>query len=116
MAKERKSKGLWEMGFALKQKNEATGKFEAICKCKVDPQNPDLTCNKALTMPNGSTSSIQHHIRTKHPKEWIRLLTEEKTKAEQATAQQLEADRVLADLEGNPDELEDDLSRVTINC
>ena len=71
------------MGFALKQRNEEIGKFEAVCKCKVDPANPDLTCNSKLTMPDGSTSSIRHHIRTKHPTEWIRLLTEENTKAEQ---------------------------------
>ena len=114
--KERKSKGtIWEMGFALKEKNEDTGKFTAICKCKVDPANPDLTCGKKLTMPDGSTSSIRHHIKTKHPQDWVRLLTEEKAKAEQAVAQQLVAEQTLADIEGNPDEIEEDLSQVQVS-
>jgi hypothetical protein len=114
--KERKSKGtIWEMGFALKEKNEDTGKFTAICKCKVDPANPDLTCGKKLTMPDGSTSSIRHHIKTRHPQDWVRLLTEEKSKAEQAVAQQLVADQTLAEIEGDPDEIEEDLSQVQVS-
>jgi hypothetical protein len=103
------------MGFALKEKNEDTGKFTAICKCKVDPANPDLTCGKKLTMPDGSTSSIRHHIKTRHPQDWVRLLTEEKSKAEQAVAQQLVADQTLAEIEGDPDEIEEDLSQVQVS-
>ena len=44
------------------------------------------------------------------------LKTEEKTKAETATALQSEADRVLAELEGDPDEPEDNLTQlISIN-
>ena len=112
MAKERKSKGtIWQMGFAVKEKNEETGKFTATCKIKVDPANPDLTCNKKLTMPDGSTSSIRYHIQSQHPQDWVRLVTEEKAKAEQAVAQQLVAEQTLAAIEGNPDEIEEDLSQ-----
>ena len=63
-------------------------------------------------MPDGSTSSIRHHIKSKYPTDWVRLLTEEKSEAEQAVAQQLVAEQTLADLEGNPDEIEEDLSQV----
>ena len=66
-------------------------------------------------MPDGSTSSIRHHIKTKHPQDWVRLLTEEKAKAEQAVAQQLVAEQTLADIEGNPDEIEEDLSQVQVS-
>ena len=113
--KERKGKGcIWKMGLALKQKNEESGKFEAICNCNVDPANPDLTCNKKLTMPDGSTSSLRQHIKSKHPTEWVQLLTEEKNKAAQASAQQLEADQILQEIEGNPDELKEDLTQVIL--
>ena len=61
------------------------------------------------------TSSIRHYIRKKHPLDWVRLKTEEKTKAETATALQSEADRVLAELEGDPDELEDLTQVISIN-
>ncbi len=113
MAKQdRKAKGcIWELGLAIKHKDEATGKNVAICKCKVDRANPDLTCNKKLALPDGSTSTVRHHIRTKHPTQWIQLLTEEKDKAAAASAKQEEANKLLEEMEGDPDEIEEDLTQ-----
>jgi hypothetical protein len=50
-------------------------------------------------------------VRSKHPTEWVTLLREEKTKAAEACAKQEEADKLLEQIEGDPDELEEDLSQ-----
>ena len=41
----------WELGLAEKEKdpNDPTGKrFQAICRCKVDKDDPTITCNKKI--------------------------------------------------------------------
>ena len=41
----------WELGLADKEKdpNDPTGKrFQAICRCKVDKDDPTITCNKKI--------------------------------------------------------------------
>jgi hypothetical protein len=110
--KERKTKGcIWELGFAIRQKDEGTGKNIAICKVKIDQANPDLVCNKKLSLPDGSTSTVRHHIKSKHPTQWIQLLNEEKSKTEVANAKQEEANQLLEQMEGDPDEIEEDLTQ-----
>jgi len=42
---------LWELGLAVKEKDptDPTAKrFQAICKCKVDKDDPTITCNKKI--------------------------------------------------------------------
>ena len=101
---------------AIKQKDETSGKTIAICKIKASLDNPDLLCNKKLSMPDGSTSTVRHHIRTQHPTQWIQLLNEEKSKAAVATAKQEEANKLLEQMEGDPDEIEEDLTQSQVNC
>ena len=108
----RKTKGcLWELGLAVREKEEATGKNFAICKVKIDAANPDLTCNKRLGLPSGTTSIIRHHIKSKHPAEWIHLLAAEKDKALIDKEKQEEAVKILDEMEGDPDEIEEDLTQ-----
>ena len=41
----------WELGLADKEKDptDPTGKrFQAICRCKVDKDDPTITCNKKI--------------------------------------------------------------------
>ena len=101
---------IWELGLAVREKDEA-GKNIAICKVKIDPDNPDLTCNKKLGLPSGSTSLLRHHMKSKHPTEWINLLSEEKKKAVIASEKQEAANKVLQEMEGDPDDIEEDLTQ-----
>ena len=64
-----------------------------------------------LTLPDGFTSTVRHHIKSKHPTEWVNLLTEEKSKAVEASAKQDEANKLLEQMEGDPDEIEEDLTQ-----
>ena len=108
----RKTKGaIWDLGLAVREKDEATGKNFAICKVKIDAANPDLTCNKKLGLPNGTTSMLRNHIRGKHPAAWINLLAEEKRKAVIDKEKQEEASIILDQMEGDPDEIEEDLTQ-----
>ena len=50
---------IWELGLAVREKDEATGKNIAVCKVKIDADNPDLTCNKQIGLPGGSTSLLR---------------------------------------------------------
>ncbi len=41
----------WELGLAIKEKDptDPTGKrYQAICKCKMDKDDPTITCNKKI--------------------------------------------------------------------
>ena len=108
----RKTKGcIWDLGLAVRDKDEATGKNFAICKVKIDAANPDLTCNKKIALPSGTTSMLRHHMKSKHPTEWINLLSEEKNKAVIANEKQEKANQLLEQMEGDPDELEEDLTQ-----
>jgi hypothetical protein len=43
----------WDLGLAEKEKDptDPLGKrFQAICKCKVDKDDPTITCNKKIGM------------------------------------------------------------------
>ena len=101
---------IWELGLAVREKDETTGKNIAVCKVKIDAANPDLTCNKKIGLPSGSTSLLRHHMKSKHPTKWVNLLSQEKKRAVTASEKQEEANKVLQEMEGDPDELEEDLT------
>jgi hypothetical protein len=65
-------------------------------------------CISALT--GSSTSSLRHHIRSKHPRDWVKVLEAEKAKAEQDAANKAEAKKLQEDMEGDPEEEEEDLT------
>ena len=56
-------------------------------------------------------SGDRHHIKSKHPTDWVNLLTEEKKKAVTANEKQEEANKLLEQMEGDPDELEEVLTQ-----
>jgi len=38
----------WELGLAEKEKDPTGKRFQAICRCKVDKDDPTITCNKKI--------------------------------------------------------------------
>jgi len=63
----------------------------------------------ALT--GSSTSSLRHHFRTKHPRDWAKVVEAVKAKAEQDAANKEEAKKLQEEIEGDPEEEEEDLSQ-----
>ncbi len=61
-------------------------------------------------MTGSSTSSLRHHIKTKHPRDWARVIEAEKAKAELEAANKAEAKKLQEDMEGDPEEEEEDLT------
>ena len=66
-----------------------------------------------LALTGSSTSSLRHHIRTKHPRDWAKVVEAEKSKAEQDAANKAEAKKLQEEMEGDPDEDEEDLTPST---
>ncbi len=64
-------------------------------------------------MTKGSTSSLRHHIKAKHPADGAKVITAEKEKAERDAANKEEAQRLQEEIEGDPDDLEEDLTQHT---
>jgi len=50
-------------------------------------------------LTGSSTSSLRHHIRTKHPRDWAKVVEAEKTKAEQDAANKAEAKKLQEEME-----------------
>ena len=109
----RKLKGsLWELELAERHIDPLTKKAHCICKCKVDKDDPTVTCNKKLALTQGSTSSLRHHIRSNHPSDWARVIQMETDKANRTAANKNELIQVIAQAEGSIDEEEEDLARM----
>jgi len=64
-------------------------------------------------LTGSSTSSFRHHIRSKHPRDWAKVIEAEKAKAEQDAANKAEAKKLQEEMEGDTDEDEDDLAPAT---
>ena len=64
-------------------------------------------------MTGSSTSSLRHHIRSKHPRDWAKVIEAEKAKAEQDAANKAEAKKLQEEMEGDPDDDEEDLTPAT---
>ncbi len=64
-------------------------------------------------MTGSSTTSLGHHIRSKHPRDWARVIEAEKAKAEQDAANKAEAKKLQEEMEGDPDEDDEDLTSAT---
>ncbi len=62
-------------------------------------------------LTKGSTSSLRNHIKGKHPSDWAKVLNAEKDKAEREAANKEEAAKLQEEMEGDPDDVEEDLSQ-----
>jgi len=54
---------------------------------------------------------LRNHIKGKHPADWEKVLTAEKEKAEREAANKEEAQKLQEEIEGDPEDLEDDLTQ-----
>ncbi len=63
-------------------------------------------------MTKGSTSSLRNHIKGKHPADWARVLIADKETAERDAANKEEAQKLQEEIEGDPDDLEEDLTQI----
>jgi hypothetical protein len=70
-------------------------------------------CIIISALTGSSTSSLRHHIRSKHPRDWAKVIEAEKVKAEQDAANKAEAKKLQEEMEGDPDDDEEDLTPAT---
>ena len=54
---------------------------------------------------------MRNHIKGKHPNDWARVLQAEKEKAEREAANKEEAQKLQEEMEGDPDDIEEDLTQ-----
>jgi hypothetical protein len=62
-------------------------------------------------LTKGSTSGLRNHIKGKHPNDWAKVLQAEKEKAERDAANKEEAQKLQEEMEGDADEIEEDLTQ-----
>ncbi len=72
-----------------------------------------LFCFVFTALTGSSTSSLRHHIRSKHPRDWAKVIEAEKAKAEQDAANKAEAKKLQEEMEGDPEEEEENLTPAT---
>jgi hypothetical protein len=107
---------IWELNLAERIvdptiKVRGKPKVSAKCLCKMDQDNPEILCNKVMVLTDASTTTLRHHIKEKHPVEFgLMLVREQERKLAQSNRDQ-ELEGVLADLEGNPDDPEPELTQ-----
>jgi hypothetical protein len=106
---------IWELNLAARIvddtiKVKGKNKVSAKCQCKMVADDPTIICNKVLAMPDGSTSTIRHHIKEKHRVEYAKILKLERERDQAKSESAKELDSLVEDLEGHPDEPEEDLS------
>ncbi len=54
---------------------------------------------------------MRNHIKGKHPSDWAKVINAEKEKAEKEAANKEEAQKLQEELEGDPDDVEEDLTQ-----
>jgi hypothetical protein len=106
---------IWELEMATRLvddtvKIKGKNKVSAKCLCRMDMDDPTITCNKVMCLTDGSTTTLRHHIKDKHPAEYARILQRERERIAEKSEAAQELDKFIADVEGDPDEPEEDLS------
>ena len=106
---------IWELKFAERIvdpliKIKGKPKVSAKCLCKMF-EDQAITCNKVMILTDASTTSLRHHIKEQHPAEYAKMLVREKERRDAQATRDEELGDVLAEIEGDPDEPEEDLSQ-----